>query len=371
MFNYLILNGYLFFVSFAATYILTPFAIYFAVKFKVVDQPGFRKLHENPTPLFGGTAIFLSFTIVAVIHMLLALRLKLNPSHLSPDSFLYSQIVDFNPDYLRLLIIFGGGLFILLIGLLDDLLDLPVPFRLAIEFIIATVVVLSGLKPEIPLGSPFTEIIAVVWIVGVTNAFNLLDGADGLSCGTAVICSLGLSLCLIMQWTFQPMVSALLASFAGACFGFLPYNFPRARAFLGSAGSMFIGYMLGVSVLLSSLMNFESLGIRVFSIPLFVLAVPLYDTLSVILIRLKNGKNILKGDFNHFVHRLIRKGLSPRKSVTIIYLISVFTLCNAFFLINIKPSSTVIILQVLLCIVILIAVEKVASVKLGNYEKIS
>lgn len=361
-----LLGGYFFIISFALTYLLTPFSIYLAVKGMILDNPGPRKLHEKPMPLLGGTAIFASFVIVLTAHLIMLAQMWGDRSYAGVNLIVTSVIKDPNIDYIRLSIIFGGGILILLIGLLDDMMGLSVALRLALEFIISTVVVLSGLRPEIPLGSPITEILAIIWIVGITNSFNLLDGADGLSCGVAVICSVGLSLCLLLKWAYQPAVSMMLICFAGACAGFLPYNFPRAKVFLGSAGSMFIGYILGVSVLISSLMNFEALGKRVFAIPLFILAIPLYDTFSVILIRLKNKKSILEGDFNHFVHRLMKKGFSPGKAVLIIYLLTTIMLCNAFFLIIIQPSFSVIMLQILLSLFTLLSIEKTV---LKNHSK--
>jgi UDP-GlcNAc:undecaprenyl-phosphate GlcNAc-1-phosphate transferase len=175
--------------------------------------------------------------------------------------------------------------------------------------------------------------VTVIWIAAITNAFNFLDNMDGLSAGVAAVCATAflITTILIGQW----FVAATLALLLGSTLGFLCWNFPPARIFMGDSGSLVIGFILGVlTVRTTFLPPGENFGAGWYSIfaPLIVLAVPLYDLLVVSLIRLSRGHSPFRGDTNHFSHRLVARGMSRRTAVLCIYVVTAATSTSAIVL---------------------------------------
>lgn len=269
----------------------TPLARRLALRTGIVDWPAARKLHSVPIPLLGGAAIYLS-----VIGALL----------------LFGG---------RRAIIQGAGLllgatWVSFFGLWDDRRGLGAGAKLAAQLVGALILMASGVAVDLPLPPGGDEALTLLWIVGVTNALNLLDNMDGLSGGVGAIAAaffLGLA-----AGSGQYLVGALAAAMLGACLGFLRYNFNPASIFMGDTGSLFLGFILAA---LGILLRFPANERWVtWMIPLLVLAVPLFDTTLVFVSRLRRGKNPLTTPGkDHLSHRLVERGLTRRQAVVAIY----------------------------------------------------
>jgi UDP-GlcNAc:undecaprenyl-phosphate GlcNAc-1-phosphate transferase len=211
-------------------------------------------------------------------------------------------------------------------------------------------------------------LIGVFWIVGITNAFNLLDGLDGLSAGVGLVSTL--ALLTIMGISSQPDIVFFLASMAGSLLGFLRYNRYPARVFLGSSGSLLIGFLLSIMTMLVTYTSENTKNwLMPLLTPLFVLAVPLYDTASVILIRITQGRPISVGDKSHFHHRLMRLGFSHRQAVAFIVLIAFSVALSAVRLVNANfIQSTVILVQIVGTFSLVIIAERVALKIRSEFE---
>ena len=273
----------------AISLLLTPAVRAVALKLGIVDRPDKNlKAHSAPVAYFGGVAIFLSFLGVLFI----VSRGKLTGFHG---------------------LLLGSGM-IFALGLIDDLRKLSVPVKFFVQTCAAIVLVLSGIRVDFLGNTALNIIVSVLWTVGITNAFNLLDIMDGLSSGVALIaCLVFFSLGLSYGRIFSPTASLALA---GACLGFLIFNFPPAKIFMGDAGSLFIGFILAALSMTESYSYKNS--IAVFS-PLLILGVPLFDTLFVMFMRWRLGKPVYYGSPDHFPLRLRRAGLSLRQVLFISY----------------------------------------------------
>jgi UDP-GlcNAc:undecaprenyl-phosphate GlcNAc-1-phosphate transferase len=208
---------------------------------------------------------------------------------------------------------------VFLVGLLDDVRRAPVWLRLLVETAAAGIVVASGVQATFLVGYAWLTVpVTVIWIVGMTNAFNMLDNMDGLSGGVAGIAA-GMFVLVCLD-TFQPEEAAALAAVAGAAAGFVPYNFKPARIYMGDSGALVLGFLLGT---LSVSMTFYEYGGRTplpLAAPVLVLAIPIFDTASVLWIRLRERRPLIAGDRRHFSHRLVALGMSERTAVVTIYL---------------------------------------------------
>lgn len=263
-----------------------------AVRWRFVDQPSERKFHKKPTPLMGGVAIFFGFWIT---------------------SFMWGK----GP---YLISIFIGGLIISGVGLWDDRFKLKPWQKLFFQFITALFTVAVGIRAKLFLPEPFGYVISIIWILVITNAFNLIDNMDGASCGVGFVSSLMLFLVAFMMKDY--FISNILFAFMGALLGFLIFNFPPAKIFMGDCGSMFIGYIISVITILGTYYRPSSPTLFPVVIPLLILSVPLFDVISVICIRIKNKKPIFQPDKNHFSHRLVNMGMKVRTAVLFLYLIT-------------------------------------------------
>jgi len=292
-----------------------------APKIGFVDKPATRKLHRSPVPLLGGAAIYASLaTLVALGYAAGSLWGEI-PSRTESAWAALSRLMEAVDDH-RFWLIAGGATVCVAVGLVDDRVGLSPFARLAVQGSLSAAVVLLGVRPEYEfLPTPSLEILAMFWLVGVMNAFNLIDGADGLAGGIALIACITLGSIMLMG--NQPAASLLLLALAGGLAGFLIHNFHPARIFLGSSGSLLVGFLLGSTVLIASDGRFiESPRIARLVIPLLTLAVPVYDTMTVVIIRLASRSSIFRADNNHVHHRLMRKGFSHRTTVTILWGIS-------------------------------------------------
>lgn len=288
-----------------------------APRFGLVDRPGGRKTHLAPTALGGGLAIWIA--VVPVVATGVAAIVALGPSLPTEVSI---HIGGIKKQGLELALILSAATAIMMMGLIDDRFGLGWRIRLAIQFVCASAVVAGGVR--VTLFPPFsnvwlTSFLTVVWIVGLTNSFNFLDNMDELAATVGlIVAALFAAAQLIVGSLFVPAVLIVLI---GALAGFLLHNRTPARLFMGDAGSNFLGFLLG-SLTVAGTFYREGFSKSSVLSPLLVMAVPLYDTTSVILIRLREGRSPFQADRRHLSHRLVDRGLTPRQAVGAIALVT-------------------------------------------------
>ena len=302
-----------------------------ALRFDVVDHPEKRKMHQVPIPLMGGLAIFGAFLAVAVP------ALFLSPERLG--------IEDVRPFFGLM----AGSAIIVALGIYDDIKGANAPLKFTFQTAAALVVILTGGRVENftnPVGGSVDLgwlglPVAVLWIVGVTNAVNLIDGLDGLAAGIGSIAAIGL---FAVSVTNNALIAALAVILAGATTGLLRHNFYPAKIFLGDSGSMFIGFCLAVLGIYGS---FKASTATVLFLPIIVLGVPIFDTLFAISRRAKRRVNPFKADREHIHHRLVRIGLHHRSVVLVMYFVCAYLALTAYS-ISRFPSETAFLFLVLL-----------------------
>lgn len=274
---------------------LTPLALRLAVRTGVLDHPGHYKQQESAVPYLGGLAIVCSFAIAVIAGALLR----------PLDTFLG-----------EVPLIIGCALALGVVGLIDDLRGLNPALRFVLEILAALALFYAGIRVELFPGVDILNgVVTVMWIVGVTNAFNLLDNMDGLSAGVAVIASLfffGLA-----AVNGQVLVGALSVALAGCALGFLRHNFHPARIYMGDAGSLFLGFLLAV---IGIKLQFAGPTQVTFLVPLLVLGVPIFDTVLVVATRLSHRINPFVGGRDHTSHRLVFVGIPVPAAVGLIYM---------------------------------------------------
>ncbi|MEK7469125.1 MAG: MraY family glycosyltransferase [Planctomycetota bacterium] len=302
--------------------LLTPLCMRAARRCGAIDVPGERSLHKNPVPLLGGVAIVGSLSLVVWFHLAGAALMRAKPEFLQLfTADLQGSVQGWSGNEFRLGVVFIGGALIAALGLIDDLKGLTVRQRIYPQFAIAALVVALGIRPELGFFPAWlTFIIAVVWLVGITNAFNLIDGADGLAAGLAAISAFLLGITMLLAG--HAASASLFFAIGGACCGFLVFNWHPAKVFMGSAGSLFLGYTLGATTMVATFMSEGTVWLFPLLIPVLAFAVPLYDTASVILIRAGVRASIFAGDQRHFHHRLMQIGFSHRQCVVFMYLLA-------------------------------------------------
>jgi UDP-GlcNAc:undecaprenyl-phosphate/decaprenyl-phosphate GlcNAc-1-phosphate transferase len=340
-----------------------------APQWGLIDQPGERKIHARPIPLGGGLAIWCGIVLPLAISQLVVWLV--NSGTISVDvvpEILRPHLAGFSEQSGKLWLLLGIATALMLLGLADDLRGLSWKLRLAVQTILATVLVVSweGWRLTLFLDWPIvTGILSVVWIVWLINSFNMLDNMDGLSAGVATIAATMLA--IVVLWIPQAetggpqlFVAGLLLIIAGSLLGFLWHNRSPARIFMGDAGSYLIGLLLGATTLTATFSG-EHLPRHSIFAPMFVLAIPLYDTVSVLLIRLWQGRSLFVGDNSHFSHRLVKLGLSQRHAVWTIYLAAITCGLAALVLHQVDFSGACILLVLVSCMLSIIAILETAG----------
>lgn len=310
-------------LSFGISYFSTPLAIKLAHKIGAIDVPkDNRRVHKDPIPRLGGIAIFLGFIISALF------------------------LVEINTQMIG---IFVGAVLIVVMGIVDDVKEISAKIKLSGQILAAIVVVLSGVRIEFvtnPFGEMFNLLpmigipITIFWIVGATNTVNLIDGLDGLAAGVSAIAAITLT--LVAYINGQHTSTILLLCLAGGAIGFLPYNFNPAKIFMGDTGSLFLGYMLSVIAIQGYMKSAAALSI---AIPILALGLPIFDTTFAIIRRASNGKPIMQADKGHLHHRLLKKGLTQKQTVLILYGISLFLGLSAVLISELSLFESVLILS--------------------------
>ncbi len=284
-----------------------------AARWGFVDRPGGRKQHGRGIPLGGGVALLLAWGLPVLAAAGLSRVWTGHPSILPISARLADDVARAASRLPTVGALILGGVAITLLGLWDDRSDLGAVPKLLGQFAIAfAVAMVPSARVTIFIGIAWLEVaVTVLWIVALVNCFNMLDNMDGQS-GTVALLTGGALLVLALQ-TSQYFIAGLLLALLGALLGFLLYNLPPASIFMGDAGSMLIGYVLAVS---TSLTTFISRGaanpLFPVLVPLVIFAVPLYDMVSVLTIRVGQGRPLMVGDRNHFAHRLVRLGMNER-----------------------------------------------------------
>ncbi|TAN35254.1 undecaprenyl/decaprenyl-phosphate alpha-N-acetylglucosaminyl 1-phosphate transferase [Patescibacteria group bacterium] len=332
--------AYILAVSGLISFGLTPFVIRLARFFQIFDLPASRKVHATPTPLLGGLAIYAAFTISILA-----------------NSILDEQVVT----------ILLGGTLLVIAGIVDDFRGAPAGIKLVIQLLACTVVIQSGvvltLFPRTLLGSGANAALTAFWLLGITNAMNFFDGMDGLATGLSIITAGFLGFFAAM--TFQPFLGWLAAAIVGACLGFLPFNFRLrwpAAIFLGDAGSTFLGFVLAALAVKGEWAenNFIDVGA-----PVLIFWVFIFDMVHISVTRIATGKVRTFREWiayvgrDHLHHRFEALLHSKRKSVLLIFLLSICMGLGAIALVNAHTrEAVVLILQAIVIVSVVTVLER-------------
>ena len=290
-------------VAFFVSFMMTPPVKQFAEKVGAIDVPkDGRRVHDHPIPRMGGLAIFMGFVLSVLL------------------------FVNISTPVFGILL---GAVIIAVLGAVDDIVSLKPMVKLLGQILAAVVAIRSGIvfdtisNPNVFAQQTFIQIgwlsapLTLLWIVGCTNAVNLIDGLDGLAVGVSAISSL--TMFVVSLFVADPTVSVMLAALVGACIGFMPYNLNPAKIFMGDVGSQMLGFVLST---VSILGLFKFHAIITFLVPLLALAVPLTDTVFAFIRRIAHGQSPFKADRGHLHHRLLAMGMDQKQAVAVIYGVS-------------------------------------------------
>jgi UDP-GlcNAc:undecaprenyl-phosphate/decaprenyl-phosphate GlcNAc-1-phosphate transferase len=323
-----------FFIPFITVMISTPFIIQFAKKFGFIDKPNVRKVHTHVMPRLGGLAIFLGVISGYLVT-------KMYEENITEISF--------------------SSLLIITLGILDDKYGLTPGIKLVSQIVAALIIVSSGLTIEF-IQIPFMErvflhewsyLVTILWIVGITNTINLIDGLDGLAAGITIIVLLTFALLAFTNGNM--LIFTLCLILLGSTTSFLLYNFHPAKIFMGDTGALFLGFAISVISLLGL---YKSVTFFSFVVPIIILGVPIFDTIFTIIRRIKNNHPIMAPDKEHLHHRLMAIGFSHRQTVIIMYFISII-----FSLTAIVFSTTILFGTILLFIVLMLLIKLLKDTK--------
>lgn len=315
----------------------TPVAKKIANRLGAIDVPrDERRIHKKPIPRMGGLAIYISFALMSLV---------------------------FSGFNIHVMGIILGGTMLVILGMLDDINPLKPLHKLIIQILAAVVLILFGVKisgitlPFVSssemisignLGIPLT----ILWVVGVTNAVNFIDGLDGLASGLGVIFSITLFAISIISDRYVAML--LTSILAGSCLGFLPYNFNPASIFMGDTGSQFLGFTLAAIATQGAI---KSAAAVAFAVPILILWIPIFDTLFAMVRRKINNRPIMEADRGHLHHRLLDLGLSQKQVVVIMYIISIVLGAAAIIAMTLSTKKSYFILLLVLFITVSIGME--------------
>lgn len=317
-------------ISATLAYAATPHVKRLAERVKAIDVPkDNRRVHKTPTPLLGGLAIYFA----CIIGILL-----------------------FVPLDKKILGVLAGATLIVVCGYFDDIKPLSPRTKFAVQIVAALIVMYCGVRID-RVTNPFQFIykanwielgifaypITLVWIVGLTNAFNLIDGLDGLAAGVSAISSVTLLTVALLIGPGETYIIILTAILAGSILGFLPYNFNPAKIFMGDTGAMFLGFMLSAISVMGVLKSATALSMLV---PIFAMGLPIFDTLFAMIRRFASGKSMVEGDKGHLHHRLLAKGYSQKKAVLTLYSVSAVLGVGAVALVETKLKTAYILVFV-------------------------
>ena len=341
--------------SFFLSVILTGLVKIYARRAGFVAQPVRDRFAERTIPLGGGIAIFITLTAFILAA---SAAIKFPPGRL--DSLAQTaniDLADFLAKVNQLLVILLSALVLFALGLWDDKKHLGPFFKLAVQFAVAIMAaLLADVRVDLFIKNPIiTSVLSAVWIVLIINAFNFLDNMDGLAAGIAVITSCILFTAAAISG--QVFVGGLALVLIGTLLGFLVFNFPPAKIFMGDAGSLVVGFFVAFLTLRTTYYHQAQSG-RWYAVlmPLVVMAVPLYDFISVTVLRISQGKSPFVGDTQHFSHRLKRHGLTDTQTVLTLYLATLCTGLGATFLYQVNPAGAILIFVQTIMVLFIIAI---------------
>jgi len=310
----------LFIIAFVFSFILTPIIRNTAIKLGWVDQPDERRVHTSPIPRIGGVAIFgaflLSVTVVLLLHSAVAHKVK--------------------EEIVGTLYLIGPCCLVFLVGVYDDLYGVNAKVKIAAQAIAGILLYVAGYRIE-AISFPMTGTltfhylslpITVLWVVGISNAFNLIDGLDGLSAGASIFATLTVAMIALING--RPIIAFMSFALAGSIVGFLKYNFNPATIFMGDSGALFIGSMLAALSIHGAQKGSTVVAI---AIPVVSFGLPILETFLSMTRRFLGGKPVFTADREHIHHVLLRRGLSMRQAVIVLYAVSaVFSMFGLLFL---------------------------------------
>lgn len=320
-------------VTFITSLLLVPIAKKIAHHVGAIDMPNERKVHTKPMPRLGGLAIFISFLFGYI---------------------LYGELTT------QMLSILIGSFIIFLIGVFDDINPIKARYKFLVQTIAALIVVIYGqvffteitfLGLNLRFNLLTSYFLSTLFIVAISNAINLIDGLDGLAGGVSSIYFLTISIIAIILGKFNGLDIIISLIMFGATLGFLVHNFPPAKIFMGDSGSLFLGFMIAVS----ALMSFKVATLTSLIIPLVILAIPIFDTALAIFRRLLKGENIGAPDKEHFHHQLLKLKFTPAMSVLVIYLINIlFSSVSIFYAMGHVKEAMIVYLFLMLLLLFMI-----------------
>ena len=304
-----------FLLAFITAFVITPYTIRLARKVGAVDIPNDRRVNKTAMPRLGGLAVIAGF-VMSAIYLVITMKVE--------------NKIDFISEGLdkKILGVFLGGIILTIICFMDDVKGIKPLAKLAGQLLAAIIVASCGVlidNFEIPfkgnsiiINEVFSYILTIGWIVGITNAINLIDGLDGLSSGITLIACI--SLLIIFSLNGSPLIAIILiTALAGGIVGFLPYNFNPAKTFIGDVGSNFMGFAIAVISILGVAKTYTAIVIIA---PIIVLALPIFDTIWAIIRRIvksKSIKGVFKADKGHLHHKLMARGYTQKQAVLILY----------------------------------------------------
>jgi UDP-GlcNAc:undecaprenyl-phosphate GlcNAc-1-phosphate transferase len=345
--------------AFLVSLAVTPLVRHFALAHHIVTNPGGRKIHTKPIPELGGTGIFIGIVVAALIQV-------------AGEHFLGWKgiFTDATTTPLNFYGIAGGAAVIYLTGLIDDLYDISPGLKLVGQIAAALIVSLCGVRISF-ISNPFaagTNIwldpvtangLTVFYLVAFANIINLVDGLDGLAAGISAIAAVSL---LVLAAGVNQLAAAIIAALIiGACLGILRYNFNPASIFMGDEGALLLGFLLGIISLMGVMKTTAAIALAV---PLLIVGVPIFDTLSAIIRRVRHKRPIKEADKGHIHHRLLGRGLNQRQTVLIIYAWSIL-LAIGGYAIRYTPTHIRVI-----TLVILLLITAGLSYYLGLFESV-
>lgn len=327
----------LFIVATLISLLSTPIVKKIAIKINAIDVPkDERRVHKVPIPRLGGLSIYVSFVFCTIF------------------------VFGLSDNTLGLIL---GSSLIVLMGIYDDIKPLKAKWKMLVQIIAAFILIGFNIKVNmitVPFDSTgnfvylnFLSIpITLLWVVGITNAFNLIDGLDGLATGMCLISCLSLFGVAFIGDRYTAMILTLIL--AGSCLGFLPFNFNPAKIFLGDTGSQFLGFILAAISIEGAI---KSATAVVVAVPILALGLPIYDTLFAMIRRKMNKRPIMEADKGHFHHKLLEKGLSQKQVVFIMYSISVILGISSIIAMVVSPKQSFALLVIVCALILSFAIE--------------
>lgn len=305
-------------ISLVLSLLITPLIIKFCKQFNIVDIPDKRKIHKDPIPRMGGLAVIISTFLSILIFSSITIFFY-------PEFF---KIKYFKYDIIQVLGIISSLSLITLVGMIDDIKELKAKTKLIFQFLSANILFFTGTKITfitllnnhfLHLGDVLSYILTILWVIGLTNAINLIDGMDGALAGIGAIISFSLGILAIIQG--QTVLAIFVFALSGSLTGFLKYNFNPAKVFLGDTGSLFIGMFMSI---ISILGYFKKATLISIAIPVIIFAIPIFDTLFAIIRRIIKRQHIFQPDKEHIHHKLLQYGFNQKQAAFILYFITIF-----------------------------------------------